>query len=266
VTTLLHKELTGTVIGVYYDVYNNTSHTYPEYIYERAMVHDLRNLGITCQRQTVYEVWYKDKKVGEQHLDMFLADEVVVELKVASELTRLNKAQAMSYLKVTNKQVGLLFNFGGSQPQFRRLYFEVREPSSNEQAVHQAVANMPDGYLDPELTWEIIGGLLEVHSTLGPGFIYRIYANACFHELQLRGLDVKAEREFQVIYKGEAIGTIKFTHLRVEDKVMVFPVAVTDVNDIRLNNLKDWMHIESVPLGILANYYEESLKPIVLRV
>ncbi len=46
---------------------------------------------------------------------------------------------------------------------------------------------------------------------------------------------------------------------------MVFPVAIMDINDIRLNNLKDWMHIEDVPLGILANYYEESLKPIVLR-
>ena len=264
-TTLLHKELTGTIIGVYYDVYNNTSHSYPEYIYEGAMAHDLRNLGIKCQRQTMYEVWYKDKKVGEQQLDMFLANDVVVELKVAPELTSLYKAQALSYLKVTDRQVGLLLNFGSSQPEFKRLYFRAREPRSDKQSRQRAIANMPDGYLEPELTWEIIGGLLEVHSTLGPGFIYRIYANACFHELQLRGLDVRAEREFQVIYKGATIGAIKFSHLRVEDKVMIFPVAIRDVNDIRLNNLKDWMHIESVPLGILANYYEESLKPIVLR-
>ena len=264
-TTLLHKELTGTIIGAYYNVYNNTSHTYPEYIYEGAMAHDLRNLGIKCQRQAEHEVWYKDRKFSEQHLDMFLADEAVVELKVAPELTPLHKAQAMSYLKATDKQIGLLFNFGGAQPEFQRLYFEAREPRSDELSMRQAVANLPDDYLDPELTWEIIGGMFEVHSTLGPGFVYRIYANACFHELQLRGLDVKAERALQVIYKGASIGTIKFSHLRVEGNVMVFPVAIADVNSIRLNNLKDWMRAESVSLGILANFYEESLAPIVLR-
>ncbi|OIO92965.1 MAG: hypothetical protein AUK03_08905 [Anaerolineae bacterium CG2_30_64_16] len=265
-TDLLHKNLTGAIIGVYYDVYNNTSHTYPEYIYEGAMAYDLQALNMPYQRQAQYDVFYKDKKVGEQHLDMFLAGEVVVELKVAPELTRLHKAQAMSYLKVTDKQVGLLLNFGGSEPEFKRLYFEARQPQNDEETFRQAMATVPDGYLDPELTWEVIGGLFEVHGTLGPGFIYRIYANACYHELKLRGLRVRAEREMQVIYRGAAIGAIKFNHLRVENDLLVFPVAIMDVNDIRLNNLKDWMRVERVPLGILANFYAESLDPMVLRV
>jgi len=69
-----------------------------------------------------------------------------------------------------------------------------------------------------------------------------------------------------VIYRGAAIGAIKFNHLRVENDLLVFPVAIMDVNDIRLNNLKDWMRVERVPLGILANFYAESLDPMVLRV
>lgn len=45
-TKLLYKELTGTIIGAYYEVYNHTSRTYPEYIYERAMIEELRQRGI----------------------------------------------------------------------------------------------------------------------------------------------------------------------------------------------------------------------------
>ena len=265
-TTLLHKELTGGIIGVYYDVFNNTSRTYPEYIYERAMAYDLRRLDVACRRQDVYEVFYKEFKVGEQHLDLFVASEVVVELKVAPNLTRLHKAQAMSYLKTTGKQVGLLFNYGGREPEFERLYFQERDPQGGREAIEHAVATVPDDYLSPELTWGIISSLFEVHSILGPGFIRRMYANACYHEIAQRGFQVRADHDMQVIYRGTAIGNIKFNHLRVEGSVMVFPVAVVDVNDIRLNNLKDWMRVEGVPLGILANFYAESLKPIVLRV
>lgn len=43
VTELLHRELTNKIIRVYYDVYNGLSRTYPEFIYENAMMRDLAN-------------------------------------------------------------------------------------------------------------------------------------------------------------------------------------------------------------------------------
>jgi len=58
-TELLHRELTGDIIGVYYDVYNNTSRTYPEFIYQRAMEYDLLLKGIACRSQVEWQVFYK---------------------------------------------------------------------------------------------------------------------------------------------------------------------------------------------------------------
>ena len=263
-TKLLYKELTKRIIGVYYDVYNGTSRTYPEYIYENGMMHDLRVLHIPCLRQDEYEIWYKDRLVGKQRLDIFVAGEVVVELKVAPRLTRQHRAQTISYLKTTGKKIGLLFNFGGPRPEFERLYYEHREAKAEPAAVERACAELPQGYLSPELTYTLIGGLFEVHHELGPGFIWRIYVNACRHEFELRGLDVQLQKVMHVIYRGIPIGSIKFTHLRVEN-TMVFPVAIQDITDVRINNLKDWMRVQRVPLGILANFHALSLKPIVLR-
>ena len=129
-SNLIHQELTGAIIGAYYEVYNHTSRTYPEYIYERAMMEELRRRDMPTTRQDEYRIIYKDKLVGLQRLDLFVVQEIAVEIKVAEELTRLHKAQTISYLKVVDKPVGLLLNFGKSEPELNRLYFN---PAKNPQ-------------------------------------------------------------------------------------------------------------------------------------
>ena len=119
--------------------------------------------------------------------------------------------------------------------------------------------------LHPEVTHEIIGGVLEVFQTLGPGFIHRIYANACFHELKLRGLEVMPRREFRVFMDDIDLGGIKLGHLQVDNRALVFPVAVSNVEKIRIANLKAWMRHLNIPIGILVNFNTTWLEPIVLR-
>jgi len=264
-TELLHKQLTGDIIGVYYDVYNATSRSYPEYIYERAMEYDLCTKHISCRSQVEYQVLYKSKLVGVHYLDLLVAEQVIVELKVAPDLTRLHTAQTLSYLKATGLSVGLLCNFGSPAPQFERLYFD-RHDRPDVNAPTTPRADWPDDLLTPHLTGEVIGGLYEVHAILGPGFVHRVYANAVYHELLLRGLEVVPCREYQVFYRGRPIGEIKFNHLRVQNDVMVFPVALSDINSLSISSLKAWMQAQGVPLAIVANFSQETLDFMVLRV
>ena len=264
-TALLYKELTGKIIGVYYDVYNGMSRTYPEFVYEKAMMRDIRREGIVCDRQEEYQVFYKGQLVGLQRLDLFTAGEVIVEIKVVPSLTRLHKAQTFSYLKAFDKRVALLFNFGGLQPEFERIYFEPRPVETSAEVIEQTLTEAPPGLVAPELIRDVVGGLYSVHTTLGAGFIHRIYANACYHELKLQGLPVRPQKEMKVVYRGEPVADIKFAHLRIGDEALVFPVAVTDVDLISFNNLKDWLRVEQIPLGILANFHSLALKPIILK-
>ena len=259
---LLHQKLTGTLIKTYFDVYNGTSRTYPEFIYERALQIDLQKKGIPYRRQPEYQIIYKGKIVGIQQLDLFIAGEIVIEIKVVPQLTRLHKAQSISYLKVVDKHVGLLLNFGNETPEFKRLYFSQNRPYQYPPNIS---TDWPTRFLSPKLTETIIGGLFEVHSTLGPGFIHRIYANAVFHELSHRGLDIQPRREYQVLYRGRSIGELKFNHLQIANDIMIFPVATQTINNISINNLKAWMSTQNIPLGLLANFYPTSLEFIVLR-
>lgn len=264
-TNLLHRDLTHQIIGAYYTVYNQLSQTYPEFIYERAMIALLTKQGIQCVRQDEYEIWYKDRLVGRQQLDLFVAEQVVVELKVADRLKGIHQAQLLSYLKTVSKEVGLLLRFGGPKPEFARRVLTAqawRETLSSDRTVFPN----RDDLLHPELMREIIGGALELFEALGPGFVHRIYANALYHELKLRGLDVQPRRELRVFLDNVDLGGVKFAHLQVDNKVLVFPVAVSDIDHIKIVNLKAWMSHLNIPLGVLLNFKTTRLEPVILRV
>ncbi len=262
---LLHKELTGSILGAYYAVYNGTSRTYPEWIYENGMAKLLRREGIRYSRQPAYEIVYKERVVGRQQLDILVVDaKVVIECKVAACLELIHKAQLFSYLKTVGAQVGLLLNFGGSEPEFQRLYFDPKQ-SADDGASYSKSRELPEGLLHPRLTGEVLDTAIEVHRALGPGFIHRVYANACYQEYRLRGIGAKPCREYQVIFQGESLGSLKFAHFLVEDAVMHFPVAIRDVADVSIHNLKDWMRHQGVSLGVLTNFYETAIHSLFIR-
>lgn len=263
---LLHRVLTGDLIGAYYEVYNHTPRTYPEAIFESALVVEIRQRGHEVTRQDEYQIVYKERIVGRQRLDLFVVQEVVVENKVVERLTPLNKAQGMSYLKTVGKQVGLIFNFGSVEPEFDRLFFDraAKTPAADEKPPPESAVPAAD-WLYPDLTYTILGGLFEVHSLLGPGFIHRIYANACHHELRLRGLAPKPLKRMVVRYKGVNIGDVAFGHLIVAGQVMVFPVALRSIRQLQPEGLKDWMRACDIHLGIIANFNAVRMDPVFVR-
>jgi GxxExxY protein len=195
---------------------------------------------------------------------LFIADELVVENKVVEQLTRLHKAQCISYIKTVDQQTGLLLNFGGQAPEFNRLYFNpAKKPS--ESPPQETLSPAPD-WLYPDLAYQIVGGLYDVHHILGAGFVYRIYANACYYEMQLRSLAAEPAKRIQVVYKDTIIGEVAFANILIEGKIILFPVAIGHIQDIHLNNLKQWLAWREVQLGILANFDAVSLEVVFIRI
>lgn len=70
----------------------------------------------------------------------------------------------------------------------------------------------------PELSYQIMGVIFEVHKELGPGFVESVYEKALIEELQNKGLQVETEKPIEIKYKGKKIG-IHRIDLVVEDKI-----------------------------------------------
>lgn len=62
-------------------------------------------------RQAVVAMNYKGHKVGEGKIDLLVRNALVVELKAVENLALIHSAQVLSYLRMTNNQLGFLINF-----------------------------------------------------------------------------------------------------------------------------------------------------------
>jgi len=118
-----YTELTEKIIGIFYKVYNNLGYGFLEKVYENAMMLEFNNENIPAVSQYAIKVVYQDEIVGEYFADILVDGKVIVEIKAARNLGLDNEAQLLNYLKATDKEVGLLLNFG-LKPEIKRKVFD----------------------------------------------------------------------------------------------------------------------------------------------
>ena len=117
------NDLTYRLIGLAMDVHNEIGYGFKEEVYEKAMEVKLNHAGIEPFRQYEVFVDFEGERVATFYLDLFPNRQVVVEAKAFShQLTNDELAQVINYLKATGAPVGLLFNFGRRQLEYRRIF------------------------------------------------------------------------------------------------------------------------------------------------
>jgi len=80
--------------------------------YERCLVYELIQAGISASTQVVLPVKYKDVELDAGYrLDILIPEKLIVELKAVDKLMPIHTAQMISYLKLSNIRTGLLINF-----------------------------------------------------------------------------------------------------------------------------------------------------------
>ena len=83
----------------------------------------MAKLGLRVVRQQHIKVHYDGQEVGEYFADLLIEDLGIIELKAAEGIVEEHEHQLLNYLKATDKEVGLLLNFG-KKPQFKRKVFQ----------------------------------------------------------------------------------------------------------------------------------------------
>lgn len=119
----LHANLTGRIIGVFYDVYNELGHGFLESVYHTAMVLALRAAGVVVESDVKIPVYFRGQLAGMFEADVLIDGKVLLELKAARHLDPAHESQLLNYLRATTIEVGLLLNFG-VKPQVKRLLFD----------------------------------------------------------------------------------------------------------------------------------------------
>ncbi len=106
------NDITYKVRGAVFEVYNILGPGLLESAYEAALAFEFVKLGMEYKTQVPINVLYKGKNLGLGYrMDMLIEDILVLELKSVDILNDIHKKQLHTYLKLSNKPLGLLINF-----------------------------------------------------------------------------------------------------------------------------------------------------------
>jgi len=118
-----HSELTEKIIKIFYKVYNRLGYGFLEKVYENALMIELKKENIPAISQSPIKVLYEGSIIGEYYADILVDNKVIVEIKATKYFVKDNEAQLLNYLKATDREVGLLLNFG-PKPEIKRKAFD----------------------------------------------------------------------------------------------------------------------------------------------
>jgi GxxExxY protein len=119
---LLHKDLTGDVLKLFYEVYNELGFGFLERVYQNALYYELKSNHFQVEVQKRIKVYYKEIEIGEYFADIIVNNTLILELKSTESISKEHHAQLTNYLKATDYEVGLLLNFGKKPEFIRKVY------------------------------------------------------------------------------------------------------------------------------------------------
>jgi GxxExxY protein len=114
-------ELCDTVRETSFAIHRYHKHGHLEKVYENALAHRLRNLGLDVKQQHPLTVYDEDGTViGEYFADLFVDNRLIIELKAVKALADEHIAQLLGYLRASRIEHGLLINFGAPRFEIRK--------------------------------------------------------------------------------------------------------------------------------------------------
>ena len=106
------NDITEKIIGCSIKVYKKLGPGFLESVYQKALAYEMNKINLKFEKEKILPVKYDDiiLNIGFR-CDFLVENKVIIECKAVKEITKLDKAQIINYLKITDLQVGLLINF-----------------------------------------------------------------------------------------------------------------------------------------------------------
>jgi len=110
------NELTYKIRGAIFTVYNELGPGLLESVYEAALAHELKEIGLKVKTQVPLPVMYKDVslKIGFR-MDILVENKIAIEIKSVEKMHDLHKKQLLTYLKLSGLKLGILVNFNSTK-------------------------------------------------------------------------------------------------------------------------------------------------------
>ena len=109
---MLYEDLTEKIIGAAIEVHKELGPGLLENVYSECLSYELNQLGLKYNREINLPVKYKTELLDcNYRMDFLIEDKVIVELKSVEKVLKIHEAQLLTYMRLSDKRIGLLINF-----------------------------------------------------------------------------------------------------------------------------------------------------------
>lgn len=110
-----------------------------------------------------------------------------------------------------------------------------------------------------EESYAIVGAAMQVHSTLGCGFVEKVYQEALEIEFTKRGIPFEREKRLLIEYKGQILKSDFYVDFLCFDKIVVELKAVIEVANEHKSQVINYLKAGHFKLGYLLNFGQQNL-------
>lgn len=114
---------------------------------------------------------------------------------------------------------------------------------------------------DNDLSERVIGAAIEVHRSLGPGFLEAFYEEALCIELTARGVGYERQFPVSVLYRDQEIGSHRLD-LLIEGRLVVELKTVKEIDPIHFSVVRSYVKASNATSGIILNF---SAMPLTIK-
>ena len=112
---MTENETAEIILDEAFKIHKNLGPGLLETVYEIILAHELTKRGLETKRQVPIPIEYNNLKFQEGfRADLIVKDKIIIELKSVENIQRVHKKQLLTYLRLANKKLGLLINFGSA--------------------------------------------------------------------------------------------------------------------------------------------------------
>ena len=110
---MTENEITKIIVDVAFQIHKRLGPGLLETVYEIVLAHALQRRGLKVERQAPVAIVFDGIRFDEGfRADLVVEDKVIIELKSVEKIIPVHKKQLLTYLRLTDKKLGLLINFG----------------------------------------------------------------------------------------------------------------------------------------------------------
>lgn len=256
---LIYKNLTEKLRSCIFAVHNEVGVGYDEPTYHEGLIRRFQDDGdIPFVSQEIKWLVHRDLPVRMFKLDLLAFDKIILALKcIQSDFIQPNYVQMISELKLWQKHLGLMVNWGLPQVNIKRIPFTEKERKLWED--YSYIQNRMTAQ-ERQLLLKLREAILFVYECHGLGYGKTVYRKLMETELAFQKIQFVKNASIEVRYNNQVIRNFKMRFGLVENKVILGVTALQKECNYEILTMQTYLKALGLPVGLLANFGKSQLE------